>query len=114
MLSRMPTIELSRTALDGSVHKAHGPGCQVVCENTTDINYDRIGTAAATAITRRSLAGWLWPWWFRYGVMKEASSVWHDAAMRFESIGVEVGRCGGMLGGKAACWRRGGSCSLAS
>jgi hypothetical protein len=27
-----------------------------------------------------------WPWWFRYGVMKEASRVWHETAMGFESL----------------------------
>ena len=32
-----------------------------------------------------------WPWWFRYGAMKEASSVWHEAAMRFESALVGCG-----------------------
>jgi len=35
--------------------------------------------------TRSSLIYLWWPWWFRYGVMKEASAVWQEAAMCFES-----------------------------
>jgi len=54
----------------------------------TDNSSDRIGTTAATIMAQRSRSGRLWPRWFRYGVMKEASSVWHEAAMRFESVGV--------------------------
>lgn len=54
------------------------------------------------------LTGGLWPWWFRYGVMKEACSVWHDAAMGFESMAVGVDQLGGMTGGKAVCLVAGG------
>jgi hypothetical protein len=39
------------------------------------------------------------PRWFRYGAMKEASSVWHEAAMGFDStmagrerVGRDIGR----------------------
>jgi hypothetical protein len=32
-----------------------------------------------------------WPWWFRYGAMKEASPGWHETAMRFESVVVVGG-----------------------
>jgi len=77
-------------------------------------NYDRIGTAAATAITRRSLADWLWPWWFRYGVMKEASSVWHEAAMDFELMAVVIDTFGWMSGDEVTCWNRGGRWGLLS
>ena len=54
------------------------------------------------------LTGGLWPRWFRYGVMKEACSVWYDAAMGFESMAVGVDQLGGMTGGKAVCLVAGG------
>ena len=60
------------------------------------------------------LAGGLWwPWWFRYG-MKEASSVWQEGAMCFESMAAGADQLGGKTGGKAACLEAGCMCGLPS
>ena len=32
----------------------------------------------------------MWPRWFRYGGMKEASSIWHEATMGFELMAVVI------------------------
>ena len=39
-----------------------------------------------------------WLRWFRYGAMKEASPVWHETAMRFDSIVTVPGIVGRDIG----------------
>ena len=41
-----------------------------------------------------------WPRWFRYGVMKEASPVWHEVAMRIDSTVAARGQWDGTFGGE--------------
>ena len=60
------------------------------------------------------LNGRLWPRWVRYGGMKEASSIWHEAAMDFELMAVVIDTFGWMSGDEVTSWNRGRGWGLLS